>query len=140
MATHEDLSRATHENKAGSKRGFGWVFTAGFAVIALWPLVSGHAIRWWALIVAAVFLVITLLAPALLALPNRLWSKLGALLNRMASPLVLLFLFYVVVTPMGMLKRRMSKKSMRHPNVTDGSYWIKRNPPGPAPQSLDRQF
>ena len=42
MATsHEDFSR-THEVKASSNRGFGWVFTAVFLIIGLWPLLSGR--------------------------------------------------------------------------------------------------
>lgn len=140
MATHEDFSR-THDVKASSNRNFGWVFTAVFLVIALWPLLSGRPLRWWALIVAAMFLPITLFAPALLALPNRLWLRFGLLLNRIISPVVLAFLFYVVVTPMGALMRMFGQDSLRlRGRNGDGSYWIKRDPPGPRPDSLNNQF
>ena len=33
--------------------------------------------------------------------PNRLWLRFGLLLNRIVSPVVLAFMFYVVVMPMG---------------------------------------
>jgi hypothetical protein len=140
MATHEDFSR-THDVKASSNRNFGWVFTVVFVVLALWPLLSSRPPRWWALIAAAVILMISVFAPALLALPNRLWLRFGLLLNRIISPVVLVFLFYVVVTPMGALMRMFGKDSLRlRGSHGNGSYWIKRDPPGPKPDSLHNQF
>jgi len=140
MATHEDLSR-THEVKASSNRSFGWVFTAVFLIVAVWPLVSGGMVRWWSLLVAAAFALVTVAAPKLLAVPNRLWMRVGLLLNRIISPIVLAFLFYVVVTPMGVLMRVFGKDSLRlRRDASDTSYWIERDPPGPKPDSMNHQF
>ena len=137
---HEDFSR-THAVKASSNRSFGWVFTAVFLIIGLWPLFNGRGLRWWSLIIAALFMLITFVAPALLALPNRLWLRFGLLLNRIISPVVLAFLFYAVITPMGALMRAFGKDSLRlRRDHADGSYWIKRDPPGPKPDSLHHQF
>jgi hypothetical protein len=139
-ATHEDFSRI-HDVKASSNRNFGWVFTAAFLFIALWPLVSGHPPRWWALIVAALFLVITRFAPAFLALPKRLWLRFSRLLSRIISPIILAFIFYVIVTPLGALMRMFGQDSLRLRSNRGGeSYWIKRDPPGPNPNSLNNQF
>jgi len=139
-ATHEDLSR-THEVKASSNRSFGWVFTAVFVIVAVLPLFHGGVVRWWSLIVAAAFAVVTVVAPKLLAVPNRLWLRFGLLLNQIISPVVLAFLFYVVVTPLGGLMRVLGKDSLRlRRNKSDASYWIKRDPPGPKPDSLNHQF
>jgi nitrate reductase NapE component len=140
MATHEDLSR-THDVKASSNRSFGWVFTAVFLIIALWPLVSGGMVRWWSVFVAAAFALVTVAAPNLLALPNRLWLRFGLLLNRIISPVVLALLFYFVVTPMGALMRVFGKDSLRlRRRGSDATYWIKRDPPGPKPDSMNHQF
>jgi len=140
MLAHEDFSR-THEVKASSNRAFGWVFTAVFLVIAVWPLFHGGALRWWSLIVSALFMLITLVAPVLLALPNRLWMRFGLLLNRIISPVALAILFYVVVTPVGALMRVLGKDNLRlRRDDSDTSYWIKREPPGPKPDSLNHQF
>jgi len=139
-ATHEDFSRI-HDVKASSNRNFGWVFTAAFVVIALWPLVSGNLPRWWALIVAALFLLITLFAPALLGLPKRLWLRFSKLLSRIISPVVLALIFYVFVTPLGALMRIFGQDSLRlRGSRRRDSYWIKRDPPGPKPGSLNNQF
>lgn len=140
MATHEDLTR-THAVKASSNRAFGWVFTVVFSIVAAWPLFSGGAFRWWSLGTAAVICLITLTAPGLLALPNRLWLRFGLLLNRIISPAVLAFLFYVVVTPMGVLMRLVGKDAMRaRSGASPTTHWIERDPPGPKPDSLSNQF
>ena len=142
MAAHEDFSRSQGV-KASSNRGFGWVFVVVFVVIGLWPwLIGGAALRMWSLGIAAVVLAVTLLAPALLALPNKLWLRFGMILNRIMSPVVLGFMFYAVVTPMGWLMRLFGKDSLRtrDPGEVCGSYWIQRDPPGPKPDSLNEQF
>ena len=51
MATHEDFSRI-HAVKTSSHRSFGWVFTGAFALLGVWPALSGGAVRWWSMIVA----------------------------------------------------------------------------------------
>jgi len=140
LDTHEDLSRS-HEVKGSSNRSFGCVFTVVFLIVAVWPLFSGGSVRWWSLSIAAAFLLITFAAPKLLALPNRLWLRFGLLLNRIISPAVLAFLFYVVVTPMGVLMRVFGADSLRlRRDSSDASYWIRRDPPGPKPDSLNHQF
>jgi Saxitoxin biosynthesis operon protein SxtJ len=140
VATHEDFSRI-HQIKTSSNRAFGWVFTAVFMIVGLWPLISGHAPRTWSLILGAVMVLITLVAPALLATPNRLWLRFGLLLNRIVSPIVLGFIFFVVVTPMGALMRLLGKDTLRlRSGHNDASYWVKREPPGPRPDSLNDQF
>ena len=140
MSTHEDFSK-THEVKTSSDRAFGGVFTTVFLIIGLWPLVHGSPLRWWSLAVAGAILLTTLVAPALLALPNRLWARFGILLNRIVSPVVLALLFYLAVTPMALLMRLFGKDPMRLRPLEKGeSYWIKREPPGPKPESLRNQF
>jgi hypothetical protein len=138
--SHEDLSR-THAVESSSNRSFGLVFAAVFAIVALWPLPWGGAVRWWSLAVAAGFLVLALAIPSVLAVPNRLWLRFGLLLNRIVSPLVLGIVFFLVVTPMGIAMRLLGKDPLRLKAAAPGaSYWIRRDPPGPSPDSLTNQF
>ena len=139
-SAHEDFSR-TQDVKGSSNRAFGVVFTAVFLIIALWPLLSGHSPRIWALAISGLVLLITVAVPGLLAVPNRLWMKFGLLLHRVISPVVLAILFYVVVTPMGLIMRAFGKDPLRlKREVSDPSYWIRRDPPGPQPDSMSDQF
>lgn len=127
--------------KAGSERAFGLVFAAVFALIGFWPLLSDNAIRIWALIVAGLFLAAALLAPGVLKPLNRLWFLFGMLLHKIVSPLVMALLFFATVTPIALLMRIAGKDPLRLKfDRAAKSYWIERTPPGPAPESMRRQF
>ena len=138
--THEDFSRSQHV-KASGNRAFGWVFVAVFLIVALWPLAFGTAPRWWSLILSGLLAAVTVAAPALLTIPNRLWQRFGLLLHRIVSPVVLGFMFFIVVTPMGLLMRVFAKDNLRlRRDGAAESYWVKREPPGPQPDSMPHQF
>ena len=138
--THESLDR-TERNAGSSTRSFGLVFAVVFAAVGLWPVVSGQTPRAWALVVGALFLVAALRFPSVLAPLNQLWTKLGLLLHKMVSPIVLGIMFFLVVTPIGVLMRSLGKNPLHlRFDKSAPSYWIHRRPPGPAPQSLKDQF
>ena len=139
---HEDFTR-TETVKGSSDRSFGFVMAAFFALLALFPLLHGplSSIRWWALVVAAAFLALALLWTAPLRPLNRAWLKLGLLLSKIVSPVVMMVLFYATVTPVGVLMRLAGKDPLRlRRNAAAASYWIPREPPGPAPDSMKQQF
>lgn len=137
---HETLE-ARSEVAPGSERSFGVVFAVVFSIIGLWPLVAGSGARIWSLIIAAGFLAAAFVAPRLLAPLNRLWFRFGMLLGRIVSPVVMAIIFYVAVLPTGLVMRMLGKDLLRlrfDPGAE--SYWIHRDPPGPAPDSLKQQF
>jgi hypothetical protein len=137
---HEDLSRG-HVAEQSSPRGFGFVFAAVFALIGLWPLAGGEAVRVWALVLTAAFLVLALIRPSLLSPLNRLWLGLGVVLHRIVNPLVMGLMFFAVITPTALILRLMGKDLLhRRFSPDEGSYWIPREPPGPEPQSMRNQF
>lgn len=137
---HEDLTREQYV-EGSSDRSFGLVIAAAFLLIALSPLRHHHALRWWALAVSAVFALVALVKPILLARVNWLWMKLGILLGKVVSPVALGVLFYGVLTPLATVIRLAGKDPLRlrlDPGVD--SYWIVRKPPGPPPDSMTNQF
>jgi len=137
---HEDYHR-DDEVKGSSDRAFGLVFAVVFALLGLWPLLGGAGPRIWALAVAASFVLPALLRPGLLAPMNRLWLKLGLLLHRIVTPLVMGLIFYTTVTPIGLAMRLAGKDPLgRRFEAGRTSYWIEREPPGPAPETMKRQF
>jgi len=137
---HEDLDRNQHV-EGSSDRAFGMVFAGVFFVIAIWPLLHGGTLRWWAVSVALGFVLVALAKPVLLASLNRLWLKLGIFLGKVVSPIALGILFYGVFTPLGAVMRLSGKDSLRLKFDPDAdSYWIPREPPGPPPGSMTNQF
>ena len=137
---HEDLNR-TIRVETSSDRSFGVVFTVVFVLIGLYPLLFASTPHYWALAIAAVFLALALFKPALLAAPNRWWAAFGALLHRIVNPIILGIMFFIVVTPIGLLMRMLGKDLLRlQLQKNAGSYWIEREPPGPAADSFGDQF
>ena len=139
--THEDFSR-TETVKASSDRSFGLVFTALFLLIAFGPLLRAphQGFRWWAFGVSMVFAVLTLFWTAPLAPLNRLWLRFGLVLHHLVSPLGLGLLFFTTIMPIGLLMRAMGRDPMRLRREPEAkSYWIKREPPKPAAESMENQ-
>ena len=138
--THERLSVAP-DIQGSSDRSFGIVMAVVFAIIGAWPLLSWDPLRWWALIIAGLFGGLAFLRPALLAPLNRLWFRFGLLLNKITSPLIMGLLFYVVITPYAYILRWLGKDLLHLCfDSSADSYWIERKPPGPAPETIKRQF
>lgn len=143
MATsglHEDFSREEHV-KAGSDRGFGLVFAGFFALVSVLSWYRDHRGWHYTLPLAVAFLVIAYTYPKVLAPLNRLWLKFGLLLYKVMNPLVLGLLFFVTITPIGLIMRAFGKDFLRlRMDRGAKSYWIEREPPGPPPQSMKNQF
>ncbi|SMH41043.1 SxtJ family membrane protein [Azospirillum agricola] len=138
---HENLSRDTDEVQGSSDRGFGFVFAGFFGVIGALKLWRGSSGAEWWLGGALAVLLLALAAPALLGPFNRLWTRFGLLLHRVTSPLIMGLMFYVGVAPIGLLMRALGKRPLKLAFDSQAdSYWIVRRPPGPAPDSIRRQF
>src|SRR5947209_11155299 len=137
---HEAFDREK-EVTGSSDRGFGFVFTGFFALVATvrWWKEQGGA-GWFAAAAAAI-LAIALIRPALLAPFNRLWTKLAILLSKVMNPVVMGILFFLVVAPIGLLMRVFGKRPLALGfDPTAKSYWIERTPPAPLPGSMKNQF
>lgn len=127
--------------KMSSDRSFGIVFSVVFIIIGLLPLVSDGAARLWSLVAACIFLVLAFFASRTLAPLNRVWAKFGLLLHHIISPVVMGFLFFVTVTPIGLVMRLFGKRPLQLSFDRDiESYWIIRESPGPHPDSMKHQF
>ncbi len=137
---HEEFSRV-QEIERSSDRSFGFVFAVVFVLIGLWPLMHGREPRWWAFAIGAAFAAIAVALPRLLGPLNVLWTRFGLLLGRIVSPIALGVLFYLVIAPLGLFIRLAGKDPLRLKRDLEAtSYWIAREPPGPPPASMTRQF
>ena len=111
---------------SNSNKSFGIVFFIVFLLIALWPLISGESIRYWSVIIAAIFLILGLLKSKFLTPLNKVWIKFGELLGKIVSPIVMGIIYFLIVTPIGLLMRLMQKDLLRLKFNKSKSYWMKR--------------
>ena len=140
VASHEKLSAEEHV-PMGSNRSFGITFAVVFTLIGLFPLLHGGNIRLWALICAVIFAGLAFAWPSVLTPLNRVWFRFGMLLHKIVNPVVLGLMFFIIITPVGVAMRLFGGKLM--PLSRDKalpSYWNRRSPPGPEPESVRNQF
>jgi predicted membrane metal-binding protein len=137
---HENL-KWTDDVKSGSNKSFGLVFAVVFALIGLWPLLSDQPARLWALGATIALVLISFFLPQTLAPFNRVWFLFGLLLHKIVSPIIMALLFYTTVTPIGLIMRLLGKRPLPLEFDPEAkSYWIEREPPGPEPETMTRQF
>ena len=117
------------EIKIGSNRSFGIVFFVVFLLIALYPLLKDSDLRIWSLLISLIFLALGLLNSNLLTPLNKLWFKFGLFLGKIISPLVMGFIFFAVVTPIGILMRILGKDLLNLKYNKKKSYWIEKTGP-----------
>lgn len=124
-----------------SNRSFGWTFTGIFLIVGAYGLWRGGPALSWLLALAALTAAITLTREAWLTPLNRAWMRLGELLGRVVSPLVLGLIFFGLFTPVSMAMRLFGRDAMARrfePGLK--TYWLKRDPPGPADGSYRNMF
>jgi hypothetical protein len=79
--------------------------------------------------------------PAALRPLNRAWMLLGLVLYKIVNPIVMALLFFSTMTPVGALMRACGKDPLRlRRDPAAASYWIAREPPGPAAETMRNQF
>ena len=140
QVNHENLT-TQDEVRRGSDKSFGLVFSFVFALLGLWLLLSAQRIQLWPFVICILLVLVSFTRPQILAPFNKLWFLFGRLLHSFVSPIIMGLIFYTTVTPTGLLMRVLGKCPIPLKFDPEAkSYWIKREPPGPKPESMTQQF
>jgi hypothetical protein len=140
QAIHERLDR-NEALKPGAERPFGLVMTGAFALLAALNWWRAGAVWPWLGGLALLFLLTALAYPSILRPLNWAWFRLGLLMHKVVNPVTMGLLFFGAVTPTGWIMRARGKDLLRLKREPESeSYWILRQPPGPAPETLKDQF
>lgn len=96
-------------------RDFG--LTTGAAVVVIFgvffPWVLDLEWPLWPWVIAAVFWALALVHPPWLRWIYRAWMRFGLFMSRIMTPLVLGIVFFVMISPMAMIRRLMGKDPMQ---------------------------
>ena len=92
-------------------------------------MIKDGNLRLWSLIVSLIFLILGLTNSIILTPLNRLWFKFGIFLGKIVSPPVMGLIFFVVVTPIGILMRFLNKDLLNLKFNKNSTYWIEKNGP-----------
>tara|TARA_Y100000389_G_scaffold101331_1_gene98096 strand:- start:4185 stop:4568 length:384 start_codon:yes stop_codon:yes gene_type:complete len=113
--------------KSSSNRSFGIVFFVFFLIISIYPIFLGQEIRLWSLLLSLIFLILGLTKSRILTPLNLLWFKFGMLLGRIFSPIVMGLVFFLVVTPIGLIMRGLKKDLLKLKKRKSNTYWVNRD-------------
>jgi len=125
-----------------SNSKFGFMFAGIFVLLSAYALYRGAGnfkVYGW-LMAGAIVGLVALAAPTLLSPFNKAWMKLGDLMGKVVSPVVLGLIFFVLITPVALMTRLFGRDELRLRKAKLDSYWIDRAPPGPAGESFKNQF
>ena len=123
--------------KISSNRSFGILFCIVFALISVWPIIDGGSLRVWSISISVIFLILGLLNSQLLKPLNFIWIKFGELLGKIFAPIVMAIIYFVIITPIGLVMRLIGKDLLNTKFLKNNSYWIKREK---KVGSMKRQF
>ena len=98
---------------------------------------SSESIRIWSIILSVIFLTLGIINSKILNPFKKGWIKLGELLGRIIAPVVMFAIFFLIVTPIGLLMKLLGKDIINLKfNKKIKSYWVPRK----AIKSMKRQF
>ncbi len=139
---HEDFSRGD-DIKSGTDRGFG-LTVGGILLLIAAARSYFHGIGWVQYGLAGIgvsLILLGLAAPKSLSGLHHAWVKLGLIMFRVMNPIVLALIYVVVIVPVGLLMRLTGRDPLHlRFDAKADSYWVVRDPPGPAPNSMTNQF
>ena len=115
--------------KVGSNKSFGVVFFLVFLLISLYPLINDGTLRIWSFVISIIFLILGILNSKILSPLNKIWFKFGLLLGKIISPIVMGIIFFIVVTPTGLILRLFQKDVLNLKFNNNNTYWIEKSGP-----------
>lgn len=111
-------------------RQFGLIVGGVFSAIGLWPaVVRNENPRLWSLVLGGTLIVLGLAVPQSLKHIHSGWMKIGHVLGTINTGIILGIIYYMLITPMGLVMRLMGKDSMHRVLVQDATtYRVVRAP------------
>ena len=124
-----------------SNKKFGWSLSTVFLIIATYGAMN-FSVFWSTslFVMSLIFAVLTFVIPSSLTVLNLYWFKLGILIAKFLNPIVLGFIFFLIITPTALITRLFKRDALRIKKRSASSYWLNRNPTGPDPESFKNQF
>ena len=114
------------KNKDNNK-SFGILFFIVFLLVAIWPVLESGSIRVWSLVISIIFLILGIINSKILTPLKSGWIKFGEILGKVIAPIVMGFIYFIIITPIGILIRLLGKDLLNIKYNKDKSYWIKRS-------------
>ena len=108
-----------------AEREFGLIVGGVLVLLSFWWLYRGKfpVVSQITLPIGAVLVLLGLVFPRALVLPNRAWMAFAEVLSWVTTRIILAFVFFVIVTPIGMVKRLFGWDPLQRRAPASDSYW-----------------
>ena len=112
--------------KSENNKSFGVLFFAVFLLIAIWPIIDDGSLRVWSAVISLLFLLLGITNSKVLTPLKKGWIKLGEILGKVIAPIIMGFIYFIIITPIGIFMRLIGKDLLNIKYNKNKSYWIKR--------------
>jgi hypothetical protein len=123
---HGGKNLSSTDKKTSEPRKFGLIVGSVLIILGIFPLVKGKTTNLYLILPGALLFVTALVRPVLLGPVNKIWLKVGHLLGKINSFIILSVIFYALFTPMRLLLMTFSKEKKFAFRRPGDSYWIRR--------------
>jgi len=123
---------------AGEKRRFGLLVGGVFLIMSAISWWRGHDVAPFVLSgIGGALVLAGILVPQLLGPVYRWWMALARVLSKVTTPLFMGIVYFVILTPIGVLRRTFGSNPIRA-KLRNGSYWMTHQ--SSSEGSMTRQF
>ena len=129
--------------KSGKRelRQFGITISLVLFLLGSWLWWTGREEGNTLFIIATLLLSLSLVLPRILIPLQKLWMTLALLLGWLMTRVILITLYYLVVTPIGLLAKLCGKDFLNRKFDREAqSYWIPKEPSPPGKKKYENQF
>ena len=125
-----------------AEREFGLIVGGVLVLLSSWWLYRGKfaTLSQVTLALGGLLVVLGLLVPAVLVWPNRAWMALAEVLSFVSTRIILAFVFFGIVTPIGFVKRLFGWDPLHRRAARSDSYWIPYSERQKDPRHYEKMF
>ena len=119
------MDSLNEKKKLKKVRSFGITFSILFLIIAIYDLAKFEFLYLYFFGVSSAISLVTFFCPMILFKPSLYWEKLGLLLGKFFSPIILSLIYLLTIVPINFLVRLMRVDLLNKKiNRKTKSYWI----------------
>ena len=125
-----------------AEREFGLIVGGVLVLLSSWWLYRGKfvTLSQVTLALGGVLVLLGLLVPAVLVWPNKAWMALAEVLSFVSTRIILAFVFFGIVTPIGFVKRLFGWDPLNRRAARSDSYWIPYSERQKDPRHYEKMF
>jgi len=108
-----------------AEREFGLIVGGFVLLLSLWWIYRGkfHLLHQLTLPLGAALVILGLIIPRALVIPNKGWMALAEALSFVSTRVILAFVFFLIVTPIGFAKRLFGWDPLNRRAAASETYW-----------------